>query len=116
MTVQQFDLFGDPIHEDERASVPLDPKPADEDATRIGPPSYGRRLTARLRALAEAGINPLTGTRGPDGETCGGCTHRVLIGGHAKSYPKCALGPITGGPKTDVRAFWPACPRWEKNE
>lgn len=116
VTVQQFDLFGDPIEDNALDLVPLAPKPADENVTRIGPPSYGRRLTERLRNLADAGINPLTGTRGPDDQTCGDCIHRQLVGGHSKAYPKCDLGPRTAGPKTDVRKYWPACHRFEPTE
>lgn len=84
-----LDLFGDPVHP---------PKPE----------SYGRRLTAAQRALADEGINPLVNTRGPAGRTCGECVHRLQ-----REYPKCALGPRTRGPKTDVRAYWPACHRFE---
>lgn len=44
---------------------------------------------------------------------CGGCVHRELLGAHtAKSYPKCVAeghDRITGGPGTDVAAWWPAC-------
>lgn len=32
---------------------------------------------------------------------------------HTPNYPKCEVGPQTHGPKTDVRAWWPACPRFE---
>lgn len=109
---QQFDLFGQPILEDAGGTVPLAPKPADEKFA----PSYGRRLTERLRKLADSGINPLTGTRGPDGQTCGDCIHRQLVGGHSKAYPKCDLGPRTAGPKTDIRKYWPACHRFEPTE
>lgn len=112
MTAPQFDLFGDPIPD--VTEVPLAPVPADE-ATRIGPPSYGRRLTEKLRATAELGINPLVNTRGPEGQTCGDCAHRQVLRYHDGSYPKCDLGPATHGPKTDVRRYWPACHRFEAN-
>ena len=46
------------------------------------------------------------------GRTCGTCTHRILRGRHS-TYPKCDRGPITNGAATDVRAWWPACTRWE---
>lgn len=111
MTVQQFDLFGDPIPDEPE---PITVRPAtDAERTAFNPHSYGRRLTEKLREVAEKGINPLVGTRGPDGRTCGECVHRQPYGGHAKSYPKCDLGPRTSGPKTDVRAAWPACHRFE---
>jgi hypothetical protein len=92
-----LDLFGDPITE---------PEPIPEK-------SAGQKLTERLRAISDSGVNPLLGTTGPEGETCGTCVFRKLYGGHAKSYPKCELGPQTSGPKTDVRRYWPACHRWE---
>lgn len=95
----QFDLFGDPI--------PDEPEP--EPDTR----SYGRRLTERLRDLADQGINPLVGTTGPAGKTCGDCIHRKVHGHHDRTYPKCDLGPDTHGPKTDVRRYWPACHRFQ---
>ena len=31
----------------------------------------------------------------------------------AKALGRKAISPRTGGPKTDVRAWWPACTRWE---
>ena len=106
----QFDLFGDPIPD--ATEIELAPKPAD-DATVMGPPSYGRRLTEKLHAIAAAGFNPLIGTRGPEGQTCGECVHRQMYNGGARGYPKCSLGPQTSGPKTDVRKYWPACHRFE---
>lgn len=111
-----LDLFGEPIL-DEAAQFDVGVRPATEEEKRaMNPHSYGRRLTERLRALAEQGINPLVGTRGPDGQTCGDCIHRKYFCGGAKSYPKCDLGPITSGPKTDVRKNWPACHRHEPAE
>lgn len=93
------DLFGDPV------DAPIVEAPVE---------SYGVRLTARQRALSDAGLNPLTGTRGPEGETCGGCVHRVLVAWHDKRFPKCDAGKMTHGSKTDVRAYWPACPKFER--
>ena len=29
-------------------------------------------------------------------------------------YPKCDAGTMTHGSKTDVRAYWPACPLFER--
>lgn len=110
--IQQYDLFGDPIPDPPDPGITVRPATAAEKAD-LNPPSYGRRLTEKLRELAAQGINPLVNTRGPDGHTCGDCIHRQPHGGHAKTYPKCNLGPRTNGPKTDVRANWPACHRWE---
>ena len=80
--------------------------------------------TARVRRLRKTertidasrwleGINPLTGRRGPEGATCGTCTHRVIYTNNRKQYPKCDIGPVSHGPKTDVRAYWPACPNYD---
>ena len=87
------DLFGDPVEPPARLSA-------------------GRRLTARQRQLAERGVNPLTGLQGPAGRTCGECAHRLLQRHHDKSFAKCEVGPQSRGPATDVRAFWPACPKF----
>ena len=104
------DLFGDPIPE---PGIPLTlaAKPPTSQPDRNT--SYGRRLTEAQRALAMQGINPLTGRRGPEGATCGTCTHRVIYTNNRKQYPKCDIGPVSHGPKTDVRAYWPACPNYD---
>ena len=108
------DLFGDPILP-EPADLNVRPK-TDEERAAANPHSYGRRLTEKLRELAEQGINPLTGTREPEGQTCGDCIHRRVLGYHNRSYPKCDLGPASHGPKTDVRRYWPACHRFEEEQ
>lgn len=113
MAVQQYDLFGDPIPDDPQPGITVRPATPAEKAD-LNPHSYGRRLTEALRAVAAQGINPLVNTRGPDSKTCGDCIHRQLWGGHARNFPKCDLGPRTNGPKTDVRASWPACHRFEE--
>ena len=98
------DLFGGAFAD------PPAPEPQPDD-------SYGVRLTKRQKADVTLGIHPLTGTAlRDDAETCGTCRFRDPDGHrHAKSYPKCMHpnSPRTGGPKTDVRAWWPACTRWE---
>lgn len=75
--------------------------------------SAGRRLTLRQRADVDAGRHPLT--RGPlaASGTCGTCVHRTH---NYRSYPKCDLGPVSRGPATDVRAWWPACERHETGD
>lgn len=76
--------------------------------------SYGRRLTLRQRADVERGVHPLTKTPArPDLGTCGDCCHRRSERKGDGRYPKCDLGPRTHGPATDVRAWWPACDRFE---
>lgn len=78
------------------------------------PLSYEQRLTARRRAYLEQGIHPLTrGRTHPEVGTCGDCAHLERQGGTAGSYLKCARGPRSRGPATDVRAHWPACDRFE---
>lgn len=94
---------------DDQPSLDLDieiPEPAPQL-------SQGARLTQRLQGLAAAGRNPLTGEPGHPTLTCGSCVHRVYRGNVAGRYPKCVHPdtPISGGPATDVRGYWPACPR-----
>lgn len=85
-------------------------RPRGDDRTRR------RSWTVRARQLVSEGIHPLTRDRArPDLGTCGGCAHRFTVD-HARSYPKCALGPRTGGEQTDIRAWWPACSRFEPGD
>lgn len=94
--------------------------------------SADRRRTLRQRNQIEAGTHPLTGGRihpeaskevqprtpGKDRPfTCGSCVYREP--GGPRGYPKCVLPDdrgratrVTGGPATDVRAWWPACPAY----
>lgn len=73
--------------------------------------SADRRRTIRQKADVERGIHPLTrGKARPDLGTCGDCAHRLAS---ERRYPKCELGPNTRGAFTDVRAWWPACHRFE---
>ncbi len=83
-----------------------------------------RRRTLRNLAVLERGRHPLKhGRLHPDappvddrkapGPRCGNCAHIGAQGGVAGNYPKCMLGPITGGPGTDVRHWWPGCSTWE---
>ena len=100
----------------------------DADPYYVAPPeppeplSPDRRRTLRQRNDIAAGRHPLAGaplhdqapTDAIPGDrprpfTCGTCTHRDLRQHGANPYPKCDIGPITGGPATDVRAWWPAC-------
>jgi hypothetical protein len=83
--------------------------------------SADRRRTARQYAQAAAGIHPLTGSRADPDPThsCGNCYFRRP--GGPRGYPKCWYRPgetgplarITGGPATDVRAWWPGCGQWQ---
>lgn len=79
--------------------------------------SRRRSWTVRARALVSAGVHPLTrGKARPDLGTCGECAHRVLTTYHARAWPKCEVGPRTHGEQTDVRAWWPACDRFEPGD
>lgn len=81
------------------------------------PRTRDRARTARQRRAVAQGLHPLRGDPSrPDLGTCGDCRHRVMRGGAAKPFPKCDRGPITNGPGTDVRAWWPACSRHEPKE
>lgn len=89
--------------------------------------SAGRRRTMRQLAMLTAGRHPFGGRVHPEaapvddrsapGRRCGNCSHRVLVNGGQRDFPKCLLGATAGGdaPRlthgaaTDVRAWWPAC-------
>lgn len=51
---------------------------------------------------------------GPEGRTCGECSHLFARGDTAGRYYKCDLRVITGGPGSDHRVRWPACARFEE--
>jgi hypothetical protein len=86
-------------------------RPAGDDRSRR------RSWTVHARRLVAAGIHPLTrGPARPDLGTCGDCRFRVLVDYHARKWPKCERGPRTHGEQTDVRAWWPACPRFEPGD
>ncbi len=81
----------------------------------LDPPTLHPRTAAanaRAQTRIDHGIHPLNALPlAGNGHTCGDCIHRrykQLAG----RYPKCELGPITAGPGTDVRAWWPACRQW----
>ncbi len=100
-----------------------EPSPAFEKPAR----SAGQRLTERQAQDVRKGHHPLTGgplhdladTTARKGDPaglayrCGTCVHRVSLNHHGEYWPKCDLSTITHGQATDVRAWWPACPRWE---
>lgn len=102
-----------------------EPSPAFEKPAR----SADQRRTQRQAADIKAGRHPLTG--GPLHEQadttarksdpaglsyrCGTCIHRVSLNHHSGYWPKCDLSTITHGQASDVRAWWPACPKWEQS-
>lgn len=82
-----------------------------------GLPSYttqdGRSVEAKPRGkhyVAPRGGADRPGT-GPKGETCGSCRHIM----RTERYRKCELtrAAWTRGPRTDIRARWSACSKWE---
>ena len=78
--------------------------------------SAGRRLTLRQKRDVEAGRHPLAnGAYYPDRCTCGDCRFRRLEEYHNRTYPKCAAPGVrnANSAATDVRAWWPACSKWE---
>lgn len=50
---------------------------------------------------------------GPEGATCGECSHLFRRADTAGRYYKCDLRAVTGGPGSDHRVRWPACARFE---
>jgi hypothetical protein len=111
----EVDLFGEPV------------EPERLDRTSGSGRSDGRKRTERQEALVRAGQHPLM--TGPlheladptamrdDGKNlpyrCGSCIHRITVRGNAKDYPKCDLTTMSHSEASDVRAWWPACVRYE---
>lgn len=92
--------------------------------------SDGARRTERQAVLIALGQHPLmTGPIHPeadrsahrtDGKTlpfrCGSCVHRITVHrGGKMNLPKCDLTTMSCSEASDVRAWWPACPRYEPN-
>jgi len=48
-----------------------------------------------------------------DGKKCKHCKHCIVNQPGAGRYLKCALRRITNGAKTDIRANWNACKKFE---
>lgn len=59
-------------------------------------------------------VNPMVAQHGagPEGATCGGCSHLFGIE-YSRRYWKCELRGLTHGPGTDMRKRWPACAKYE---
>lgn len=69
----------------------------------------------RLHEQASPDVTPYEGREEP--YRCGTCVHRVLVGGHAREFPKCDIGGgirVTQGPASDVKSWWPACRDYEQ--
>ncbi|MDR0285741.1 MAG: hypothetical protein LBI33_12775 [Propionibacteriaceae bacterium] len=75
--------------------------------------SPGQRPCARQQATIQQGAHPLNARGLYPGQTCGTCVHRFAYQMASRAYPKCEYGPLSHGPKTDVKASWPACDLWE---
>jgi hypothetical protein len=87
--------------------------------------TYGERQRRRQGALIANGYHPLAGPLRnrlrlhPDadraqrredpqsGPTCGSCVFRVLMGGHAKDFPKCVFGTFTTPVTEGMRRTYP---------
>lgn len=91
--------------------IPPEPEPAEKL-------SADRRRTLRQKADVARGIHPLRrrSRTFPDVGTCGDCTHRLVLGYHNRSWPKCDISEITHGAGSDCRAWWPACDRYEPGD
>lgn len=79
--------------------------------------SAQRRRTLRQHDLVARGIHPLALTYArPELGTCGDCIFRQLQHGGVRLYPKCTRYPerTSHSASTDCRAWWPACPDYEK--
>jgi hypothetical protein len=88
--------------------------PTSELVEKLSPP---RRRTLRQKAQVAAGVHPLMKSRTyPDLGACGGCAHRLVLGYHNRTWPKCELAGITHGAGSDCRAWWPACDRYEPGD
>lgn len=109
-------------------NVPLfdvTPTPAAPAATPVDMTlSAGRRRTLRQAADLAAGVHPMTkaplhpeAARADDrkapGLRCRDCLH--LVGGGEGGWLKCDLVPMTRGPGTDARGWWPACSRFNED-
>jgi hypothetical protein len=86
----------------------------------IEPPeklSADRRRTLAQKRKIDRGVHPANGLPiAGSQETCGTCEHITHQRGTAGSYLKCALGSMSRGPASDIRAWWPACIAWEPKQ
>jgi hypothetical protein len=105
-------------------TLPGMPKPPPPPLAAAGVSAL-RRLAQHQARDIQAGHHPLTGgplhpqadRSGRPGDPqlrCGTCIHRVgMTGESGRTYPKCDVSKMSHGAATDVRAWWPACTRWE---
>jgi hypothetical protein len=125
MTEPLFNLPAPP-----RMSVPAPPADSPDtrrtrrqaEAIKHGQHPLAATLQIPLRLHTAAPANPFM--RDTPGARCGSCQHRAARGGTQKTYQKCWLRGtdsdmyprVTGGPGTDVRAWWPACLDYQPKE
>ena len=113
-----FDLPGAPASGAPRPTVGERQRARHAEAVRRGYHPLGVALRINLPLHGEAA--PFDDRAAP-GARCGTCVHRVVpLREVARTYPKCNFGGdwrrATGGPGTDVRAFWPACKDYQPKE
>lgn len=73
----------------------------------------GQKIRNRQQKYIDQGVHPLSRLKlAGNGHTCADCVHRILVGGHAKSYPKCDQTSMSNSETSDCRAWWPACTAW----
>jgi hypothetical protein len=116
MTTQQDGLFPEPaavLSAAPQSKPPVLPLPERQRAAIAQgqhPMSIPMRESLALHLAAERVTGPDQPNGGP---TCGTCTHRMVMGHHDRGYAKCPRTRMSHGSATDVRAWWPACTRWE---
>jgi len=71
-------------------------------------PSKSRR---RANSYVLQGRHPMGFALGIEQTKCGTCKH-LHRHQRTKTYLKCSLTRMTGGPATDVRAKWRGCEKW----
>lgn len=86
-----LDLFGNPIDPE---TIRKHPRARNRDGSYINNP-----MVTRCGA-------------GPEGARCKECKH-LIRKKYAKVYFKCSFRGDSNGPKTDHRANWPACGKYE---
>jgi len=110
MTDTYLSLWGEPEPLPAAALAPVKRGP-------VTPDDLIREREARLlRERAARRRQTLAGNRliaqfgpGPDGATCGGCTHLMRKEYHTQEYFKCAMRGVSHGSATDYRLKWAAC-------
>jgi len=76
---------------------------------------FGETVTAKPKTTVPRGYAAPPGT-GPEGESCGSCTHAQPMRAGNKKFYKCAKAQWkwTHGVGSDIRLKAPACREWER--